>query len=497
MGKKVTTDDWVEQARQRWGDRFDYSKAEYRGKNERIEIGCPVHGWTLVNPQTHLLKRPGSTGCPRCGKEQAGAKRRSPDWEERQKRVKMKERITEEIFRDRLLKRWGESLTLVSGTYRSTDKSVEVVCAKHHLKIIYSRAGNLLARTKLYPCEQCKIEEKTQLFIANARAIHGDKYNYDKTIWNKSGLGITVTCLLHGDWNTGLHHAKKSAQSGCPTCGLAEVNRERREIAAREFAKKANKVHKNKYDYEKCEYINNYTPVEIKCKHHEIYFYQSPNSHLNGHGCPECALDRARADRIPSIKGLTFGRLTVVELDHVRERKGRANGQVKYWRCQCSCGKQVVTFQTSLTCGQTRSCGCLKHDNLINAEISALENPEVAAVETELYFVKVGKAFQKFGISVHSAEVRGGSDYEQIYWRTRERRDIALPVEYILHKMTINYFSLKSIEEHGFEEWPGWTELRSGLDKEFWIAKAQQLIVECHEMGYKTFVDHYEGDEYE
>ena len=54
------------------------------------------------------------------------------------------------------------------------------------------------------------------------------------------------------------------------------------------FIEKAKKIHNDKYVYFSEEtYINNRTPIKIKCKKHGI-FYQKPNSHLNGHGCPVC-----------------------------------------------------------------------------------------------------------------------------------------------------------------------------------------------------------------
>jgi hypothetical protein len=50
----------------------------------------------------------------------------------------------------------------------------------------------------------------------------------------------------------------------------------------------ANSTHKNKYDYSKVSYINSQTPVCIICpKHGE--FWQKPNTHIRGSGCPICA----------------------------------------------------------------------------------------------------------------------------------------------------------------------------------------------------------------
>ena len=48
-----------------------------------------------------------------------------------------------------------------------------------------------------------------------------------------------------------------------------------------------NKIHENKYDYSKINYVNNHTKIKIICPEHGE-FLQIPSSHLNGNGCPFC-----------------------------------------------------------------------------------------------------------------------------------------------------------------------------------------------------------------
>lgn len=48
------------------------------------------------------------------------------------------------------------------------------------------------------------------------------------------------------------------------------------------------KVHGNKYDYSKVEYINARTPVTIICREHGE-FSMMPNDHKRGKGCSECS----------------------------------------------------------------------------------------------------------------------------------------------------------------------------------------------------------------
>ena len=58
-----------------------------------------------------------------------------------------------------------------------------------------------------------------------------------------------------------------------------------------EFIKKANTLHKNKYDYSLVEYKNCDTKVKIICPVHGV-FEQTPYKHLKGQGCPICAKNK-------------------------------------------------------------------------------------------------------------------------------------------------------------------------------------------------------------
>ena len=54
-----------------------------------------------------------------------------------------------------------------------------------------------------------------------------------------------------------------------------------------EFISKAKKIHGDKYDYSKVDYITNKSKICIICYEHGE-FWQKPNNHLNGNGCPIC-----------------------------------------------------------------------------------------------------------------------------------------------------------------------------------------------------------------
>ncbi len=60
-----------------------------------------------------------------------------------------------------------------------------------------------------------------------------------------------------------------------------------KKLTTGEFIEKAQCVHGGKYDYSKVEYVNSSTKVCIICPTHGE-FWQTPNHHVNGHGCQKC-----------------------------------------------------------------------------------------------------------------------------------------------------------------------------------------------------------------
>jgi len=61
------------------------------------------------------------------------------------------------------------------------------------------------------------------------------------------------------------------------------------------------------------------------------------------------------------ISGRNFGELIAIKF-HSRGAHNRA-----MWLCKCSCGNEKVIYYSFLMSGHTKSCGCLKSINTINA----------------------------------------------------------------------------------------------------------------------------------
>lgn len=65
MGKKVSTEQFIERAREVHGNKYDYSKVEYIDNKIKVCIICPKHGEFWQIPNSHLK----GCGCFQCGVE--------------------------------------------------------------------------------------------------------------------------------------------------------------------------------------------------------------------------------------------------------------------------------------------------------------------------------------------------------------------------------------------------------------------------------------------
>lgn len=126
----------------------------------------------------------------------------------------------------------------------------------------------------------------TEEWISKARIVHGNRYDYSKVNYVKSSQKVKIMCCKHGEFEqTPNNHLKGQ---GCPKCKY-ELHSLQTRQTKEDFVRKAIKVHSNKYDYSKSEYINNRTKICIICPEHGE-FTQVPHDHISGCGCPKCRL---------------------------------------------------------------------------------------------------------------------------------------------------------------------------------------------------------------
>jgi hypothetical protein len=121
-------------------------------------------------------------------------------------------------------------------------------------------------------------------FINKAKTIYKDRFTYNNCKYTSYKNKVVITCKEHGDFSIRADHFL--AGHSCPFCSKPVYNTET-------FIEKAQKIHGNKYDYSKVEYKKSSEKVCIICPIHGE-FWQTPNSHLNGRGCPKCKAEKTR-----------------------------------------------------------------------------------------------------------------------------------------------------------------------------------------------------------
>lgn len=130
----------------------------------------------------------------------------------------------------------------------------------------------------------------TKEYIIKARKAHGDKYDYSKVDYINSLTKVCIICPEHGEfWQIPYTHL---TTCGCPKCGNEiRINNIRKNNET--FMENAKKIHGEKYDYSKVDYVDTKTKVCIICPMHGE-FWQKPLNHLSGCGCPKCGNEARR-----------------------------------------------------------------------------------------------------------------------------------------------------------------------------------------------------------
>lgn len=106
----------------------------------------------------------------------------------------------------------------------------------------------------------------------------------DKSVYVNNKTKIIVFCDKHGEIEQTPDNLLKHDCNKCSVEKITNLHRGNKE----EFVEKSNKIHNNKYLYDKFVYVNNSTKGIITCPIHGD-FLQTPRGHLSGKGCRLCA----------------------------------------------------------------------------------------------------------------------------------------------------------------------------------------------------------------
>ena len=201
---------------------------------------------------------------------------------------------TTQDFIEKARKIHGDKYDYSCTEYKGARYNVDIRCKIHGVftqiatNHLSGKGCKECSRTKVAKDQTSNIEE----FIGKARNIHGDKYDYSLVDYVNNHTQVEIICKEHGNFLQAPNGHLSGR--GCKECGKEksiEDIKSRLMLLKDEFIKRASEVHGNKYDYSSVDYKDTRTKIEIICKEHGSFF-QSPNKHMQGRGCPTCGRER-------------------------------------------------------------------------------------------------------------------------------------------------------------------------------------------------------------
>ena len=323
----------IQRFNKKYGNRFSYSSSVYKGMNHSIKIICSLHGSFDVTPLQHLQGKI----CPNCKanekqlakKLKKAIKLSSLNCDEKQALINLdfetktfgckscygnfisrahsssnfcskecssayygnlkKQAALPNLndVQDETFKLYGNKIEVRKLNYSSPKlHSAECICKFHGFFEI--TVGSLLQGSDCHFCTDRKINKSRFLErVEKDKQLKDRNYDYSAlTEFEGAETRQTFICEKHGKFQQSI--ARHLAGDGCRQCSIDKRAKLNLEKAAKKWPQNAFDIHDCRYDYSKSAYLGAQIPTEIICPHHGSFF-QQPNNHLNGAGCPNCA----------------------------------------------------------------------------------------------------------------------------------------------------------------------------------------------------------------
>lgn len=194
-------------------------------------------------------------------------------------------------FIEKAISKFGDKFKYDKVDYINSSTKIIITCPIHG---DFETTPSQFLQSK-HGCKKCAIKEghqkqtrTTKEFIQEAIKIYKDRFLYDKTKYINSNEKVIITCKKHGDFLSRPSDFLRG--HSCPKCkGESQKLRNKQLFGfnTEEFINRAKLIHGDKYDYSEVDYINDDIKIAIICPKHGI-FYQTPQLHLRGQGCPIC-----------------------------------------------------------------------------------------------------------------------------------------------------------------------------------------------------------------
>lgn len=199
-------------------------------------------------------------------------------------------------FIDKAKKIHGDLYDYSMVYYKNNKTKVKILCSTHG---VFEQAPANHTNQK-QGCPKCNMIT-TEIFIERAIKVHGDLYDYSKTVYLGGRNKVEIVCREHGSFHQSVSNHLRG--SGCRKCAI-----ERSRYTLEEYLEKAREFHGDKYDYSNVKYKSLDDKIVIKCREHGEFEMRAINHILKdgkAQGCRECRLrkrgEKQRSGRADSI----------------------------------------------------------------------------------------------------------------------------------------------------------------------------------------------------
>lgn len=380
MAKLKTNEQFIKECIEIHGNKYDYSETFYTGAHNVITIICPIHGSFQQKAYSHVR----GCGCLEC----AGVKK-----------------LTTKEFIEKSQKVHGNKFDYSEVDYQGNKLKVKIKCKK--CGHIFEQQAQ--SHMKGFGCPFCSNNNKstTKEFIEKASKVHGDKFDYSEVNYQGNKVKVKIKCKKCG------HIFQQTPNShlngiGCPKCGNKEL------VTTEDFIQKARKVHGTLYDYSQVSYEHSQKKISIICPKHGI-FWQKPNSHLNGSGCPKCfGFEKLTIDEFIKRSRKVHGEKYDYSLVNYVNAHTKVNiicpvhgvfQQIpsSHWYLQQGCPICALSKQTSR--GEKEVCAYIK--SIYSGEVLENDKTQIGRMELDIFL----------------PELRIGIEYNGSHWhKLKEER---------------------------------------------------------------------------
>lgn len=220
--RQLTTAEFIRRARLIHADRnYDYSGVVYTNNRAKVFMICPKHGFFAQTAKDHLTGRT----CRGCGIEKVRSSN-TKEWAVFLKKAKAVHGCGKYSYEKVVYVHSKKKVVItckVHGDFEQTPYSHSVGHGCQRCAFGWSSIGKLSITKRSPSKKKLKLAKKqplynTAFFIKRARRLHGDLYDYSKSVYvDACKTKLTITCSEHGDFEqTPNSHLRKR---GCPECG--------------------------------------------------------------------------------------------------------------------------------------------------------------------------------------------------------------------------------------------------------------------------------------